>query len=48
MMNQNDIGIDLLLGVGLSPEVTTSAGGQESVDGSGLPFADVLKDLLIS
>lgn len=48
MMNQNNIGIDLLLGVGLSPEVTTSAGGQQSVDGSGLPFADVLKDLLMS
>ncbi len=48
MMNQNNIGIDLLLGVGLSPEVTTSAGGQESVDGSGLPFADVLNDLLMS
>ncbi len=48
MMNQSNIGIDLLLGVGLSPEVTTSAGGQESIDGSGLPFADVLNDLLMS
>ena len=48
MMNPNNIGIDLLLGVGLSPEVTTSSGGQESVDGSGLPFADVLNDLLMS
>jgi len=48
MMNQNNIGIDLLLGVGPSPEVTTSAGGQASPEGGTQLFADVLKDLLMS